>query len=629
MSDADQDALSKLVVASRSDVGRSRSENQDALGDVSNTLGERLLIVADGMGGHQGGAQASAHCVESVQRVFLELHDPPDDRLTRGLEEANADVYQAALDDDDLSGMGATAVAFLLSPDGTGWVAWVGDSRLYRLRGDELRPLTDDHSLVAQWVKLGVLSADEAAGHPKRNELTRAIGVTPEVEVDLLPIDLRPGDRYLLCSDGLCGVIDDASIHEALAAGDAEQAAGELIELANAAGGPDNVTVQIAWLRDEEPEEDEAPVGRPAEEPPLELDLPESAAAPGPPDPFAGPTPGLASGASPAAAGGSELEVPGTGLDAPRHLPRPERRPDDPRLEGHPPSILVGMLAGIALSMLAGAYLRWQQPPPPPAPQPRPVVLDAAPAGAAEKAPEPATPPAPAPAQPQPPPAQPDAALPQAPPPPAPAQAAPPAAPDPGPEPDPEPDPVKPGPGAVPDPGLAHPESEAEGDPGAEPSGFEARPPAAPDPPPAPRPPEPPASDVVIVGEIPAAGEVRWIPVPEPEPSAAAFDLEPELRTFLDAWLRALTRNDHAGHRELGFPVDAESFARTQSGCESYRLHAVDVREAGEGAQLHVRLVMSWAFYAPGGRRFRQEEERRLILERTPEGLRYTGLWTD
>ena len=133
---------------------------------------------------------------------------------------------------------------------------------------------------------------------------------------------------------------------------------------------------------------------------------------------------------------------------------------------------------------------------------------------------------------------------------------------------------------------------------------------------------------MIVLGEVPEHGEVRWTPVPEPEPTAEGFDVPDELRQFLDAWLRSLTRNDHSAHVQLGFAVDAETFARTQAERESYRLHEVEISRS-DPAQLHVRLVVSWAFYAPGGRRFRQEEERRYILDRTAAGLRYSGLWSD
>ena len=604
----DDNALSKLVVASRTDVGRCRSENQDACGELTSSMGERLLVVADGMGGHQGGAEASRRCVANMERVFLELEDPPDDRLLRGLAEANADVYQAAQSDPDLEGMGATAVAFLLGPDGTGWVAWVGDSRLYRLREGELKALTEDHSLVQQWVRLGVLSADEAADHPKRNELTRAIGVMPDVEADLVPVDLRPDDRYLLCSDGLCGVIDDASIAEALGGAEPEHAARDLIDRANAGGGPDNVTVQIAWLREDD-EPDEAGADGPVDaepEPPLELAT-ESPAGPGP-----GPAP-LASAEMPSAPAPEPTRAFATPVRD-RSAPAgsaADRDRDGSRLrELHPPSLLAGILAGIALAAVGDLYLRWQGPAdaPPPAPAPRVP---------------PATPPAPAPEP---------AATPPAPAPPA-TRATPPApaAEVPRPEPAPRPAAPEPAPAEIPPP------------PAPEPPAVPAAPPAAPEPapaaeparvlPPSPAeadgPAQPPGSDVIVVGEVPDAQDVRWIPVPEPEPTADAFDLPDELRTFLDGWLRALTRNDHSAHAALGFGTPPEEFARTQAGRESYRLHEVEISDRSDPRQLYVRVVVSWAFYAPGGRRFRQEEERRYILDRTPAGLRYSGLWSE
>jgi protein phosphatase len=156
-----------------------------------------------------------------------------------------------AREDPGLAGMGTTVVALLLDAAGRAAVAHVGDSRCYRWRGRRLAPLTTDHSVVAEMQRRGVLTAEEAAYHPRRNEILRSVGVLAEVEVELAAVEIAAGDWYLLCSDGLCGVVSDAEIEEVLASETSPDAAARaLVALANECGGPDNVTVQILGIPD-------------------------------------------------------------------------------------------------------------------------------------------------------------------------------------------------------------------------------------------------------------------------------------------------------------------------------------------------------------------------------------------
>jgi PPM family protein phosphatase len=240
--------VQRIETASLSDVGRQRSSNQDCFGHAVDEAGGQLLIVADGMGGHAGGATASRLAVEAVERVFTTSRDAPDVMLRAALETANDTVHAQARADARLAGMGTTGVALVIRPDGTAWVANVGDSRAYRLRDGRLEQLTLDHSLVGELQRRGLLTEAEAQVHPRRNEVLRSLGVEPQVVVDVAPIELRPGDQYLLCSDGLSGVVSDPEIAEILAAAPPEEAARRLVEAANARGGPDNVTVQIARI---------------------------------------------------------------------------------------------------------------------------------------------------------------------------------------------------------------------------------------------------------------------------------------------------------------------------------------------------------------------------------------------
>ena len=247
-----------ITTASHTDVGRLRTHNEDDCGEFRSEPGDLLLVVADGMGGHRGGATASRMAVETIGRVFQaragefgKPDDPgtPDDPtqlLARAFRQANEAIYQASLDDASLRGMGTTVVSLLCGADGGVWVAHVGDSRAYQLRDGELVQLTEDHSLVAELQRRGLITAEEALVHPRRNEILRSIGVVPEVETEIRRLEARAGDRFALCSDGLSGVLRDPEIASILAREAPDQAVKTLVDRANQQGGPDNITVQIA-----------------------------------------------------------------------------------------------------------------------------------------------------------------------------------------------------------------------------------------------------------------------------------------------------------------------------------------------------------------------------------------------
>jgi PPM family protein phosphatase len=231
------------------DVGRVRSNNQDqyvARDDVG------LWAVADGMGGHRGGEVASEIACATLARVF-DHHTL--DGLIDAIEQANRAVFQAGNSDPELSGMGTTVVALaVVDHEGEELlaIANVGDSRVYRYSGAELDQITIDHSLVADLVREGSLSPDEAATHPQRNILTRVLGVYDDVPVDAVAVEPHHGDRFVLCSDGLFNEVSEAGIASVLRRlGDPADAAGELVRMAVEGGGRDNVTVVVVDVVDD------------------------------------------------------------------------------------------------------------------------------------------------------------------------------------------------------------------------------------------------------------------------------------------------------------------------------------------------------------------------------------------
>jgi len=241
--------MPEIEIATLSDVGLKRSSNQDAMGIFERPDGSRLMVVADGMGGHQGGEIASQLALEAIAEHFSASHGPPTQVLREAFVHANARIRARAQQEPHLMGMGTTGVALWLGGDGRIWVAHVGDSRAYRFRYGSLEVLTADHSVVGEMLRRGLLSQAEADIHPRRNELMRSIGSLEQVEVDLAEVGAEAGDQFLLCSDGLCGVIDDSEIGAVLLRETPSLAVRRLVEMANARGGPDNITVQIAALR--------------------------------------------------------------------------------------------------------------------------------------------------------------------------------------------------------------------------------------------------------------------------------------------------------------------------------------------------------------------------------------------
>jgi serine/threonine protein phosphatase PrpC len=231
-----------LRSAAKSDIGLLRSGNED-----SAYAGPNLLVVADGMGGHAAGEVASAAVVARFA-LLDELELSPAEALaalSATAEEANDTVLELMTADEELTGMGTTLTAIAWLGDRIALVH-VGDSRAYLLRDGELSQLTHDHTYVQTLVDAGRITADEAVVHPRRNLLMRAIDGSPPVEADLSIREARLGDRYLLCSDGLSGVLPESDLAEVLCLGDPTGAVTALVERALAAGAPDNVTCVVA-----------------------------------------------------------------------------------------------------------------------------------------------------------------------------------------------------------------------------------------------------------------------------------------------------------------------------------------------------------------------------------------------
>lgn len=222
--------------AAATDIGLVRSNNEDAY-----LLAPPLFAVADGMGGHRGGEVASEEAIRTLSQEAA--HD--GDSLVAAVHAANKAVYTRASNSPDLAGMGTTMTA-MLATSGSVQIVHVGDSRAYLLRDGRLRRVTQDHTVVDRLAREGKISAAEVGHHPQRSVLERALGVGPDVDVDVQLIDVHPGDRLLLCTDGLSSMISDGEIHSALEEEpDLKKASERLVAEALKAGGKDNVTAVI------------------------------------------------------------------------------------------------------------------------------------------------------------------------------------------------------------------------------------------------------------------------------------------------------------------------------------------------------------------------------------------------
>jgi PPM family protein phosphatase len=242
--------MRRIAAYGRSDIGQRRTSNEDAL-----LLRETVFAVADGMGGHLAGEVASAAALEPIAALDGTLFSSASqaaEALTAAVTEANAHVVALASDNPQFRGMGTTLTAILIEGIRI-HVAHVGDSRAYLLRNNQLSRLTIDHTLVQQLIDDGQITEEEAAQHPQRSVITRAIGISPAVDVDTLSFTLAADDMVLLCSDGLTGVVDDNTIVRILTRAETPtHAIDQLIAKANDNGGPDNVTVLLLTYEDEE-----------------------------------------------------------------------------------------------------------------------------------------------------------------------------------------------------------------------------------------------------------------------------------------------------------------------------------------------------------------------------------------
>ena len=246
-----------LDLSAQSDVGMRRSVNQDSQVVVlasdrdSYVTRGHVFIVADGMGAHAAGELASKLAVDNIPHTYYKLAElPPPAAIQQSIVEANALIHRRGQADSEFQGMGTTCSALVLLPQGA-VCGHVGDSRIYRLRGDKLEQLSFDHSLVWEMAAAGKLNDEEVPSFIPKNVITRSLGPNPQVQVDLEgPFPVHPGDKYLLCSDGLTGPVKDEEVGVILGSLPLDDAVQTLIDLANLRGGPDNITVVAFEVKD-------------------------------------------------------------------------------------------------------------------------------------------------------------------------------------------------------------------------------------------------------------------------------------------------------------------------------------------------------------------------------------------
>ena len=250
----------KIAILGMTDIGKVRHKNEDSIG-YDSALG--LIVLADGMGGHRGGEVASSLAVDlivgNIQQKLSE--EAPGENVTQteftsasvylqdAVKSANKKIFEKAETDSEQKGMGTTVVA-LLFHNGNFSLVHIGDSRCYRLRGSQLQQITKDHSLLQELVDRGFYTSEEAQKSVKKNLVTRALGIEPDVKVDLLEDIVLKKDIYLLCSDGLTDLVEDTDIYLTINqfSDNLEKAAKQLIKMANQKGGKDNISVILCRI---------------------------------------------------------------------------------------------------------------------------------------------------------------------------------------------------------------------------------------------------------------------------------------------------------------------------------------------------------------------------------------------
>jgi serine/threonine protein phosphatase PrpC len=252
----------KVVAAGLTDVGRKRDHNEDSF-LIDEDL--KLFVVADGMGGHAGGGTASRIAVETIdtelrqvrssQGSVLEASTPLQDSpvpeaIRAAVERACMAIYSKAQEDDRLKGMGTTVISLLMK-DEQAFFAHVGDSRAYLVRGDLIQQISEDHSLVNEQIKAGMITPEEAKHSKYKNIITRSVGFEEEVQVDVMGLLSEPGDVFILCSDGLANMMEDTEILEVVRHVPLTDVPKTLVDLANERGGDDNITVVAVQVQAE------------------------------------------------------------------------------------------------------------------------------------------------------------------------------------------------------------------------------------------------------------------------------------------------------------------------------------------------------------------------------------------
>jgi len=233
-----------VIASGISDVGCVRRSNEDSIGLFKES---NLYIVADGMGGHAAGEVASQLAVEQISQYFQSSGGTGESELAEAIAHANRHIFAASSKDPALGGMGTTVVA-LLANDNQVSIGFVGDSRVYLHQNGRTQQLTDDHSLVNQYIKKGLIAPEAAETHPQKHVLSRALGTAPEVEVETFERSPAPGDIYLLCSDGLSNKLSASELNTILlteAQAGLDAIGSRMVQRANEKGGEDNISVVL------------------------------------------------------------------------------------------------------------------------------------------------------------------------------------------------------------------------------------------------------------------------------------------------------------------------------------------------------------------------------------------------